>query len=198
MNTTTVFAELLVGGLQTLTWMTLVALTVFGPTDLTPLAETPLLSAFVVIATCYGLGVVFDRIWDLILDKSGINPWFKRMAKSRAAAKPVGSENVFDALRRNIFGRDPTTAADFVNYNRSRMRVARSGVFNFGLITIAGLVFVAVHFGGMATRLSLFLAITGTLLTVANGLAYYHLRISYYRVLRMISSSETDEPSDAA
>jgi hypothetical protein len=195
MSTTAVFAELLVGGLQTLTWMTLITLTVFGPVDPGILTNTPLLSTFFIIATCYGLGVIFDRVWDIVLDETGLNSWIGRMAKSRAVAT---TEDVFGKFRRNIFGKDAKTAADFANYNRSRLRVARCSVFNFGLITISSLVFVSVHYGGPATKIFAFLAMAGLLVTVASAVAFYDLRKSYYRALRMLSPPESAELNETA
>src|SRR5450755_716750 len=78
MGTTALFAELVVGGVLTLTWMSLLAMTALGPFRFTPLLEIPpTLTAGLLFAVAFALGVVFDRVWDLLLDMSGLQVWFR-------------------------------------------------------------------------------------------------------------------------
>jgi outer membrane biogenesis lipoprotein LolB len=63
---------------------------------------------------------VFDRVWDWILDATGVQDWIR--------SRPAGEmDTVVDRQRRRVYGADPKTAVDFINYHRSRMRLARAG-----------------------------------------------------------------------
>ena len=78
MGTTALFAELVVGGVLTLTWMLLLAMTALGPFRFTPLPEiSPTLTAGLLFAVAYALGVIFDRVWDFLLDVTGLQIWFR-------------------------------------------------------------------------------------------------------------------------
>ncbi|MFQ5964764.1 MAG: hypothetical protein ACE5KZ_10825 [Candidatus Scalinduaceae bacterium] len=195
MNTTAIFAELVIGGLQTLTWLSLIGMTVLGPKTFSPIINAPSVSVVIIVAISYGLGVVFDRIWDFILDKSGLDDHIKAPAKSSTAAREAKTEDEFHTTRQKIFSADPKMAVEFVNYNRSRMRVARSSVFNFALITITGLILLGVYCG-IKTKAFIFVGAGGTLLTVACGMAYYDLRKSYYRVLHIVVPAKSDGQID--
>jgi hypothetical protein len=185
MSTTAIFAELLVCGLQTLTWLVLVAVAIVGPGPLAPLLDVPSLASVFVIGLSYALGVVFDRLWDLILKWTGIGGWLSRRARAAAGRIKPGDE--YDAIRRRVYGADAGNAARFVDYNRSRMRIARASTFNFLLITVTGTLCCAVHADTWGTDPMVMVAIGGTALFVVSALAFHDLRKSYYRVLKMVA-----------
>lgn len=53
MSTTAIFAELVVGGVLTLTWMTLIAMTILDPTRITPLLQSSYLGTAFFFAVAY-------------------------------------------------------------------------------------------------------------------------------------------------
>ncbi len=160
MSTTTVFAELVIGGLQCLTWITILAMTVFGPSRVTSLVDSSSPSAVVfLLGFSYALGVVFDRVWDTILEVTGLDSRIRTVKEH---------ETEGDRIRRKIYGTDPKNRAAFVDYNRSRMRVARVSLFNFVLITITGLLLITFHFGGVGTKEFLFVLLVGSVLCYAR------------------------------
>jgi hypothetical protein len=114
MGTTALFAELVVGGLLTLTWIALSVMTFLGPSRLAPLADSSPVAAAFLLAVAYALGVVFDRVWDWLLDATGLQRWL------RARRRDV-QDSATDRQRRRVYGGDPKTAVEFVNYHRSRM-----------------------------------------------------------------------------
>ena len=185
MSTTAVFAELLVGGLLSITWIVLFIFVVLGiPTNL-PAADNLAVEVGVLLALGYAIGVVFDRLWDLILDVTGLNSMVRKWTSEPFSAT--------DALRRKIYSSDATVAADFINYNRSRMRVSRASVFNFLLITIAGAALVCIRGDGVWSRQFWTTTVTGTLLTAIAALAFVKLTASYERCLKVVSELDCSE-----
>jgi hypothetical protein len=192
---TAVIAELVVGGLLSLTWLTLFAMSALGPSRVTSVSDNSSLSAVFLVGLSYALGVVFDRVWDVFLDRTGLDSWIRRSAgTNRAGAKYRESDN--DRLRRNVYGNDPKNAAAYVEYNRGRMRVARACSFNFPLITIAGLLLIGVHFGGVVTKEFVLVLCAGSGVTYAAWTAYKNLRRMYDRVLRVAGGGVNEESVD--
>ena len=186
MGTTALFAELAVGGVLTLTWMFLLAMTALGPPRVSPLlamTTSPLTAGFL-LAVAYALGVVFDRVWDFLLDVTGLQGCF------RGQPGPTAVVSEAERKRRQVFGAHSKTAAEFVNYHRSRMRVARASLFNFALITVNGLVLLAVRYGGVATAEFALAGVAGSGLCAASALALWNLGRSHERVLEIVSVEE--------
>jgi hypothetical protein len=190
MGTTVLFAELVVGGVLALTWMLLLAMTALGPSRLVPLLQGSPLAAGFLLALAYAVGVVFDRVWDFLLDITGIQVWLR----GRYVAVARVSET--ERKRRRVFGADPKTAVEFVNYHRSRMRVARASFFNFALITASGWALLAVRGEGVGTTEFVLVGIGGGILCAASALALWKLGRTHDRVLDIISVEEGD--SDAS
>jgi hypothetical protein len=192
MGTTALFAELLVGGILTLTWIALLAMTFLGPSRVTPLLAGSPLTTGLFLALAYALGVVFDRVWDALLDVKGFQGWL------RHRTGPSEKVRAAEELRRNVFGKDAKIAAEFVNYHRSRMRVARASLFNFALITVSGMALLAVRFGGIGTAEFTLAGVAGGLLCSASALAFYELARNYERVLEISSPvKDNSQPSSS-
>jgi|GEM_PF-1501981 len=189
MSTTAVFAELLVGGLQTLVWLTLLVMIVLGPSVLGPLAEAPSLSVIGVVAIAYPIGVLFDRVWDLLLKLLLIERWVEKRAKRSAGVKVLEEEDEFLSTRRMILQSDPRVPVDVIHYNRSRMRVARASMFNVLLITVGALLLATVRFQHM--KIIILVLAVGLLLLFASAVAYYDLKKSYYVFMKLLSAPDT-------
>lgn len=192
MSTTALFAELVVGGILTLTWIGISAMTVVGSPQITRLFGGSSITVGILLALAYALGVVFDRVWDFLLDITGVQQWL------RGRSGPVEMQTENDRLRRRLFLADAKAAVDFVDYHRSRMRVARASVFNFGLITVSGMCFLAVRCGGVCTVEFALAGLGGVGLCGASGLALWKLTRSHDRVLRIVSSGDDDAPPATA
>jgi 8-oxo-dGTP pyrophosphatase MutT (NUDIX family) len=125
MVTTAVFAEIIVAGLQAATWITLVVLAVFGVgwADPAPLADWAALVTLLVLAAAYMLGVMIDRMADNVVLR------LNRHLPPRPVDKPAS----VDEMRMTILARDDGVAR-FLDYQRSRMRIARVTLLNLLLL----------------------------------------------------------------
>jgi len=129
MTTTAVFAEMLVAGIEAAVWMVLLALAIAQPhkSDLSRLASFKDFGALVatfVLALSYGLGIVIDRVADSIFEKI-----FGKANKAQAL------------MRLQVLGRGDKVT-DFLEYIRTRIRVARSTTLNFALTSVAAPLFL--------------------------------------------------------
>jgi hypothetical protein len=189
MSTTAIFAELVVGGSLTLTWMVLFAATLFEDRFRHHLmGDKPYVLAFGITAA-YTLGVVFDRVWELILERPAWEAWLRKRSEAGASD--------FDRRRWEIYARDPATGAGLLDYTRSRMRVARAALFNFFFIGLGGLAFLGFRRQEWGAAVAVFVAFT--LLSGASLLALRELCRTYDRtvlgmseVARKISAEGAD------
>jgi hypothetical protein len=193
MGTTALFAELVVGGVLTLTWMFLLAVTALGPTPFRPLLDVPPpLAVGMFLIAAYTVGVVFDRVWDVLLEKTKLQKWF--LGDSQANIDMTEMEQ----KRRRVYGKDAKTAVDYVSYQRTRMRVARASLFNFILITASGSLLLGVRYGGVGTAEFALTAVIGVVLIAASAIALFNLERRHERVLDIIYIEEapSSTPSD--
>jgi 8-oxo-dGTP pyrophosphatase MutT (NUDIX family) len=126
MVTTAVVAEIVVAGLEALAWISLVVLAVFGVDWLDPseLEHWVALVTLLVLATAYVLGVLTDRAADSLMLWLG----------DTLGARPVDKPAEIERMRLELMSEE-TAAFKFLDYQRTRMRVARATVFNlFALV----------------------------------------------------------------
>jgi 8-oxo-dGTP pyrophosphatase MutT (NUDIX family) len=117
MTTTAVFAEIIVVGLQAEIWLATLVLAVFGAdwVDLGAVDEWATLLTVLVLAAAYALGIIVDRLADTLV------PIRKRA--------PNGDR--FRRMRLEVLHKSGGDGvAKFLDYQRSRMRVARGTILN--------------------------------------------------------------------
>lgn len=138
MNTTLLFAELLIIGLQASVWLFLLALVVFGTNWLQALSTLGLAdwqTAIVVIALSivYVLGIIIDRLADLVFAR-----WDKKIRERIFPNAPLSI-----GVMRFQLGKDNEYLNRQFEYTRSRMRISRASILNFILMTILGVILIA-------------------------------------------------------
>lgn len=136
MVTTAVFAEIIVAGLQAAAWITLVVLAIFGIgwADPAAIADWSALVTLLVLATAYMLGVMIDRMADnLVMRLHG-----------RWPPRPVDKPAAVEDMRMETLAKDDGVAR-FLDYQRSRMRIARVTLFNLLLLIPALVAFLALR-----------------------------------------------------
>ncbi len=146
MNTTLIFAELLIIGLEGGIWFFFLIFSLFGINDLdkflNAIREWQLIVVTIAIPLLYVLGIILDRMADIL---------FK--ARERTLDREIaGDLSVSVPVMRFTLG----TKNDFLNqqleYTRTRMRIVRASVVNFALIAISISIFLLTHLTSVAAK----------------------------------------------
>jgi len=133
MTTTNVFAELLIIGIETFAWIALLIFCLFGYGWIDFAVFNNLAIVIPLAAAAYVLGIIMDRVSDTLL--AGPDHAIRRQVLGERAAQS------FAQLRSYILARSSYLATD-LDYLRSRLRIMRSSIINFGLLAIFGTAFI--------------------------------------------------------
>lgn len=135
MDTTAVFAEILVVGLEACVWLALLVGAFFGFewVRFEQLKGWEALATIIVIAGAYGLGIVMDRVFDSLYE--WVHPPLEKICMKLPKTPRRGEE--FGERRVRVLLHEGALAP-FLEYQRSRQRVARATVFNLPLILACG------------------------------------------------------------
>ncbi|HEX6902135.1 MAG TPA: hypothetical protein VF789_20635 [Thermoanaerobaculia bacterium] len=144
MSTTAIFVELLVIGIQTALWVMLVVATfqpeVIHPPELSKWEGLITAGAF---AVCYSLGILVDRIADLIFvaarpkDVIDSAQWIKRW-RNRISNEKIDTSALALAFKEG-------KASEYLDYFRSRIRITRALSVNALLATVALIIFLTIR-----------------------------------------------------
>lgn len=168
--------ELLICGFQTLTWIVLLIFVLFGIAWINPDHLNKLFtiqSFLVIIVTSYSLGVIFDRVWDFSMK------FFDRKIRD----KHHKDKKEVHEMRMRILTEDNDKLMGYVDYIRSRMRIARASIFNFAFITINLIVFLDIRLeipDNMKNKLFITVSIFGAILFVVSSFAWWELTKTYH------------------
>ena len=144
MRTTDVVAELLVGGVLTVIWLTLLAMAAIGPDPVIEALERGHLPfGVLILIVAYPLGVIFDRVWRRLLRSWSLKIKKSVFAHTESDEEPPPSAELFQS----IYGNDH--AMEYVNQVQNRMRVARSSVGNLVMITLAAVILITTRGSGL-------------------------------------------------
>ena len=129
MNTTLLFAELLIFGIQVSVWLSLIILTLFGASwvNISGIADWQNIVAVAFLAFCYALGVVFDRFADTVF-----GPWNDRLKVKMVPDPPFAVSAGIMALE---LGKNNEFLDSQFEYTRSRIRIARASTIKFSIPT---------------------------------------------------------------
>jgi hypothetical protein len=132
MNTSILFIELIIIGMQTFVWIFLLVFMQVDSSIIIKLLDNIGGEIFVIfiIPTCYTLGVFTDRIADTIFSK-----WNQKL-KDKIIPNPnpnIGSMRYIVTEKNESLNR-------FLDYTRSRIRIARASSINFPISTICFIV----------------------------------------------------------
>lgn len=137
MNTTSIFVELVVIGLHTAIWVSLIILTFTGHQNLDPEKLFTLNLALPILAITYILGILIDRASDMVL---------------AAQDDRLRSQNDFRGLPSFLSMRfyilsKSSDVYEQLEYTRSRLRIARASILNFAFTTVAAALFIWFQLG---------------------------------------------------
>lgn len=184
MVTTAIVAEILVTGLLALVWLVLAFLSITGliridATMITHLKDWTSLILVLVLGLAYPLGIIVDRAADWLvgpIDRRLRNNHFKYDDANLPKAK------VSEARLRMLLDAKNERLASFLNYVRSRLRLARSTCLNLILITLAATILLGTQNSIGSIEL---IAVTagGLLLFLLSLFAWVRLSRTYYKRL---------------
>jgi hypothetical protein len=133
MTTTHVFAELLIIGIETMAWIALLVFSLLGYGWIDFALFSHLAVLIPLAAAAYVLGIIMDRVSDALL--AGPDHGIRRQVMGERVAESFGQ------LRSYVLAKSPHLSAD-LDYLRSRLRIVRSSIINFGLLGITGTAFI--------------------------------------------------------
>jgi hypothetical protein len=213
MTTTAVFAEMLVAGIEAMVWIVLITLAIAKPSKaaigaLVSLKDWAALITAIILAIAYGIGIVIDRASDSFFNK--IKIMVESDSKTSNEAKPADKEhaearkkeraearNKEDAhvllLRLRVLARSDKVT-DFIEYIRSRIRVARSTAVNLGLTTIATEAFLLRCTHASPSKIAAFVLLLSGL-TILAVFAAIRIRKAYDKWLTSAAEMPCDKYS---
>ncbi len=181
MSTTLLFAELLIIGLQTTVWLSLLIMDIWGYKWLSALQTIGLSdwqTVIVVLALSfvYVLGITFDRFADLIFSR-----WDKRIRDKIIPNAPLPI-----AVMRFELGKDNEYLNRQFEYTRSRIRIARASSINFALTTLLAILFVLIHLQGNPGQIGylIFLLVFGGFLVCITLYTWHKLERTYFGLVK--------------
>jgi hypothetical protein len=135
MNTTYLFVEIIISGIQCMVWILLFILTLTGADWLNNLSKIDLsnwmvLLSLVGLSFSYTLGIIVDRLGDWM---------FVAWDRTIQAKYLKGKTQTIASLRHKI---DNTSYFKHIEYTRSRLRIVRSSTLNFFMTSIALILFI--------------------------------------------------------
>jgi len=128
MATTAIVAEIVIGGLEAAVWIALYVFAIAGTdwVDFAQLSDWQATILLLLVAAAYVLGILIDRIADSVLSR----------ADRIAFGKPKLRGREVQTMRVALLHHEDGNTR-FLEYQRSRMRVARATVLNLVLLAPA-------------------------------------------------------------
>ncbi len=176
MKTTAIFAELLIVGLQAIVWLIFAGLVFFEVSTIdTTLFDTlkswaALITIFV-LSLSYVIGIIIDRVADSL---------FSHVDKKLREKYLVKSNQSVADMRLYIMSKNEGVT-DFLDYVRSRLRLARSTVLNVILIMF----FIALWYftSSKSNSIIMFLLSFGIPLLTLTIFTWFRISKTYYKRL---------------
>lgn len=145
MSTTAIFAEILIVGLEASVWLLLLFFSFYPPDSawLERLKDWEYLVTVLVLAAAYALGILVDRVSDSVftwlldsLKKTRLKEWIPYWRDAQKEKKP----EKLSIMRLRMMEREDGRIK-FLEYQRSRLRIARATVVNLFCLLLASALF---------------------------------------------------------
>jgi hypothetical protein len=181
MSTTAVFAEILIIGIQATIWVVLLIMSFFGfawiPTVSSSLENWIVPTVVILFSLCYTLGIIIDRIADLLFLVMKPKGFFLNSRWRRLAQEQAHSNTHVAILLKDGH------ASTFFEYIRSRIRIVRATVVNLVFTLISTLILIVRQCPSLGctskTNLSLVVILIGISIIGIALLALGLLQITY-------------------
>lgn len=165
MQTTKLYVEYIVIGMEAIVWIVLLVLLIIGKSAVTFLdyCIQNFLTSLFMIGACYVLGLLMDRIADTLTDGK------KKRIKSHYPIKASTSITVWQKVKQDTFA----------EFTLSRIRILRSTVLNFALT--GGIAMLVAAYRYHNGRLGLWSMIFFGAMAMVARQAHTSLLINYYQ-----------------
>ena len=176
MNTTSLFVELLVIGVGAAIWVLLLTLSIFGYEWFPPDKTLSILDAIPILAVVYVLGIVSDRMIDLL---------FSHLWGSKARLQQFPDAKAYHEARRKVLT-SSDAMSKMIEYSRSRIRICRGWSVHSILIACAIIIFAWTRLPDrqLAVGVSIFGATAFFFLGFASWYAWRYLNATQYLKIR--------------
>lgn len=174
MNTTLIFAELLVIGVEGLIWVVLLLLSLFG---IGPIEEFLIFFEgwetvfyFILLSLTYVFGVILDRFADSL---------FRKM-EEKIRNEIVGDLPENFVVIRYSLGKQNEYLNQQLEYTRTRMRITRASAINLPITAIAFSLFIWLQYAAIEPQLQCFYM----LISLLAGAFSFYVSIRAWRSLQ--------------
>lgn len=176
METTALYVEYIVIGMETLSWIVMSIFIIVGDSfkEVIKYCVSNILSSIVVIIVCYVLGLVTDRIADKLFEKR---------------RKNIKDNFEFQAQTSIAIWEDYSNSS-YANFTLSRIRILRSTTINSIFIGIPGTFLSYKYFN---IGLSIFTIIISILVFFGANSAHKNLLDNYYRKTHALEAEITNK-----
>lgn len=176
MQTTELYVELIIIGLETSIWMCMFLINIIEKSFIDFFSEAlkNFSSSLLIIGVLYIVGLLLDRLSDLFFQKVEDN------IRNNSGLETDKSTMAWERFNQEYFFR----------YVRSRMRILRTSIINIPLITISFLWFALKN--EYSILLILYILVLGILFTFISWKALIKSTNTYYNKARTLQLSEKD------
>jgi hypothetical protein len=177
MTSVIVFAEIFIIGFQVSVWFFLVLFLVYDVSWVGELLKAPAsgwepLIVVLLVSFFYALGVVFDRLADLVFDK-----WDRNLRKR------VTPESMYTTQMKAELGDSYTHFENQFDYAKSRLRIARASSINFALYTVLVPTVILTRLGSLSSAekwsFAILASVIGSAITAGAVLSWRKLCSTY-------------------
>ncbi len=176
MSTTEFFVELIVVGTGAIIWIYLLVISIFGfaRVNLDQLSSLTTLIPFLSIT--YVVGIVVDRIADVI---------FERIWSRKIFCRYYREKDEYYEDRRTLYLKE-SRLVDLLEYGRSRIRICRGWALNSALILLTLNLFIWTQLPRLSLKIraSFWGSLLCTLLMCGTWFAWYKLTSNDYRKVK--------------
>lgn len=176
METTQLYIELIIIGLEASIWMCIFYINIVGNKIMNIITNivNNLGSSLLLIGILYIIGVLVDRLADVIFQKTENNIRSKSGMKAKSSIIIWGKNN----------------QSDFANYARTRIRILRASIINIPLIMIS-VVWYTLEYYEWQTILVIYILSLGILFTYVAWHSFVKLVEIYYDKARVLEMNDS-------
>jgi hypothetical protein len=196
MNTTTLFVELVVTGVGTTAWLTLFILSAFGYAWIPGKQVTNIIALLPVLSLIYVLGIITDHLAHNLYKK------IFRKWEARIHNKTLSEKKDFNKVKTYVYTYAAESVIHRLEYDRSRLRIARAWGVNFIFLAISTLIFVWTRLLNVDVSTKIMISLLSLIIygccTTATFLVWKDLTKHEYEQLESISTFLESKRADAS